>query len=57
MVLLFLFFVQLCPSTSAYSTRPMMQKYIIFLNFVPIITNSCDYTGFMGDTSLFSRKS
>jgi len=35
----------------------MMQKYIIFPIIVPIMTESCYYTGFMSNKPLFSRKS
>jgi len=34
----------------------MMQKCIIFSNFVPIIKKSCFSTGFMSSKPLFSRK-
>jgi len=35
----------------------MMQKYIIFSGFATIITNSCNYAGFIGNRPLFSWKS
>jgi len=33
----------------------MMDKYIIFSNFVLVIKKSCVYTGFMSTITLFSR--
>jgi len=46
------------PISIEFVTNPIiMQKYIIFSGFSPIIKKSCVYTGFMNTSPLFGRKS